>query len=215
MMMQNYWHKYESEGFYHIYNRAPDSRNIFDESEDYEFFLSRYLKYFSLYFQTYAYCLMPNHYHFLVQVQNELIIKKNIISSDRTNAITSFLNEECTINELIEDQFRRFHSSYAITFNNKNHSRGQVFMNRHKRIIETEDSKIEFLICYIHHNPVHHGFCSDFIDWNHSSYREYIKRQGTIINVEAGLGFMGGIDNFIKIHDQFKLESMLDMEIQG
>jgi hypothetical protein len=56
---------------YHIYNHANSSENIFREDENYRFFLQQYDKYLGGVVDTYAYFLMPNHFHFLVGVRNE------------------------------------------------------------------------------------------------------------------------------------------------
>jgi len=63
--------KMESGQFYHIYNHANGSENIFREEENYRFFLQQYDKYLGGAVDTIAYCQMPNHFHFLVRVRNE------------------------------------------------------------------------------------------------------------------------------------------------
>ncbi len=60
----------EPEGWYHIYNRGNEGRTIFFQSENYRYFLSKYAEYMSAYWDTYAYCLLPNHFHFAIQVKN-------------------------------------------------------------------------------------------------------------------------------------------------
>ena len=57
--------------FYHIYNRGIDSCNLFIEPDNYEYFLSLYDKYISPVADTYAWVLMPNHFHFLVRLKEE------------------------------------------------------------------------------------------------------------------------------------------------
>ncbi len=57
--------------FYHIYNRGIDSCNLFTEPDNYEYFLSLYDKYISPVANTYAWVLMPNHFHFLVRLKEE------------------------------------------------------------------------------------------------------------------------------------------------
>jgi len=64
--------KMESGQSYHIYNHANGSENIFREEENYRFFLQQYDKYLGGVVDTYAYCLMPNHFHFLVGVKDPL-----------------------------------------------------------------------------------------------------------------------------------------------
>ena len=69
-MATNYWHKLEENKAYHIYNRAAvENLNLFREDSDYKEFLEKFDKYLGPYLNTYAYCLMPNHFHFLSWVK--------------------------------------------------------------------------------------------------------------------------------------------------
>jgi putative transposase len=52
--------------YYHLFNHAIGSDNLFKEKENYLYFLRKYGIYISPVCQTYAYCLMPNHFHFLI-----------------------------------------------------------------------------------------------------------------------------------------------------
>jgi REP element-mobilizing transposase RayT len=55
--------------FYHVYNRGNNKQPIFFERRNYIHFLSLFKKYLSGYADVYAYCLMPNHFHFLIKVK--------------------------------------------------------------------------------------------------------------------------------------------------
>lgn len=59
----------EPEAYYHIYNRGNNKNNIFFEEANYSFFLKRYVKYTDAYLDTFCYCLLPNHFHFLIRVK--------------------------------------------------------------------------------------------------------------------------------------------------
>lgn len=60
----------ESDKYYHIYNHANGFENVFHCNENYLFFLNKYRFHLLPFFDTYAYCLMPNHFHFLVRVKS-------------------------------------------------------------------------------------------------------------------------------------------------
>lgn len=66
------------EKFYHIYNHANGTENLFRSDENYRYFLQRYYHFIPNVADTYAYCLMPNHVHFLIKVKNELSITEFI-----------------------------------------------------------------------------------------------------------------------------------------
>ncbi len=63
---------FESEYFYHVYNRARGIDRLFESDRDYKSFLRLVKKYVLPVSEIYAYCLMPNHFHFLVK--NKVIV---------------------------------------------------------------------------------------------------------------------------------------------
>ncbi len=56
---------------YHLYNRGINRGNIFFQERNYRYFLQLYAHHLSAYFDTFAYCLLWNHYHFAVRVKTE------------------------------------------------------------------------------------------------------------------------------------------------
>ncbi|MCX2678996.1 hypothetical protein OOZ15_03500 [Galbibacter sp. EGI 63066] len=69
--MQNNKAILSPEGTYHIYNRANGSEQLFLSDENYWYFLRKYDEYINPVADTFCYCLMPNHFHFLVRVKSE------------------------------------------------------------------------------------------------------------------------------------------------
>jgi len=55
--------------YYHIYNRGINSENLFIDKNNYEYFLNLYNKYIPTIAESFAWCLMPNHFHFLVKIK--------------------------------------------------------------------------------------------------------------------------------------------------
>jgi len=60
---------------YHIFNHANGFENIFREKENYRFFLEKYQLHISPIAETYAYCLMPNHFHLIIRIRKREEIK--------------------------------------------------------------------------------------------------------------------------------------------
>ena len=56
----------EADNFYHIYNHAVGKENLFENEQNYLFFLQKFAEYFNPVVETFAYCLMPNHFHFII-----------------------------------------------------------------------------------------------------------------------------------------------------
>ncbi|MFP4019269.1 MAG: hypothetical protein ACLFUH_08465 [Bacteroidales bacterium] len=57
--------------YYHIYNRGIDGETLFRENTNYEHFFRLYEKYIDPVADTFAWVMMPNHFHFLVRIKNE------------------------------------------------------------------------------------------------------------------------------------------------
>ncbi|MBY5958971.1 hypothetical protein KUV50_12540 [Membranicola marinus] len=55
---------------YHIYNRGNEKRQIFFQEDNFSYFLKRYQDYVKDYMDTYAYCLLDNHFHICVRVKS-------------------------------------------------------------------------------------------------------------------------------------------------
>jgi putative transposase len=67
--LEHYHTKFEEGNFYHIYNRTVDKQPMFRSDANYEYFLKKYDEYLSPVIDTYAYCLLGNHFHLLIHVQ--------------------------------------------------------------------------------------------------------------------------------------------------
>jgi hypothetical protein len=79
----------EHQRIYHVYNRGINKERIFKEEENYHFFLKRYQHYVSLFVDTYAYCLMPTHFHFVVRIKENAGFAA---SGNTSEVLTDFLN---------------------------------------------------------------------------------------------------------------------------
>lgn len=75
---------------YHIYNRTNSKEALFISGTNCLYFLKKYAMYLSVYVKTYAYCLMDNHFHVLVQVADEAAIINTIKKVERK--VTDKLN---------------------------------------------------------------------------------------------------------------------------
>lgn len=67
---------------YHIFNHANGFENLFLLKANYHYFLEKYAMYISPIAETYAYCLMPNHFHFVIRIRKQNIIEELIRIKD-------------------------------------------------------------------------------------------------------------------------------------
>ncbi|MFQ6678350.1 MAG: transposase [Fidelibacterota bacterium] len=163
---------------FHIYNHSVDEIDLFYDQDDYHYFLKKLKKnYFPDELSIFAYCLMPNHFHFC--------IKQN---SSRP----------------IYDVFNRFILSYALHFNSKYKRRGKLFANKlqHKKI-NSEEYLVD--ICpYIHRNPIRAGLVGKAEDWEFSNYHEWIGiRNGILFDDELLLHYFRKAETYKKYIENF------------
>ncbi len=206
-MSFNYWQNIEEGQTYHIYNKAISEIKLFRNGDDYLYFMSKYKEYFQHYFSTYAYCLIPNHFHLLIRMKTREEIQE-ALKNENTKSAVKYLNEEIPISVFIGNQFKRLFSSYSIKYNNKYFREGSLFVNKIKKVKVSKDGSIQRLLCYIHHNPIHHGLTQEYGEWKFSSYRDFLHTEKTIIAREEMLEWLGGNDTFVELHNLFKNDSL-------
>jgi len=193
--MRDYKPPFEPNYFYHVYNRGNNKENIFQEDKNYRFFLSKWDKYLGNFTNVWSYCLLPNHFHFLIQIPDE----------DR---LAKFSKLGKSYNQITSNQFRKFFISYTKSFNKEYNRTGSLFEKPFKRI--KVDSENYLLIHYIHHNPIHHSFTDDYTDWNYSSYSAIVGKQATKVKRDRVLEFFGSKETFIDYHKQMKNYNKID-----
>ena len=180
------------EKFYHIYNHAVGSDNLFRSHENYLFFLNKYDKYLSSVFKTYAYCLMPNHFHILIQIRSEEVIRALMPNK-----------EEIDFHKFIMQGLSNFLNSYAKAFNKQESRRGALFVDFTKRKEIANQQYFTSVVNYIHQNPIHHGFCKDAKEWEYSSFNSIISTNKTSkLERNAIFDWFGGIEQFISFHKE-------------
>lgn len=171
--MGNKREPFEPGKLFHVYNHGNASDNIFREDKNYVFFLKKYRKYILPIADTYAYCLLPNHFHFMVKVkgreQLRIFYKKKYKDKDPQ----SFQN----FADLISNQFKNFLISYAKSFNKMYNRRGSLFLDNLNRKSIDNDIYFTQLIRYIHSNPVKHGFADRVGEWPYTSYQSFLPKK--------------------------------------
>lgn len=174
--------------FYHIYNRGNNKENLFLEEKNYIYFLNKFNYYLKDKITIYSYCLMPNHFHFLIKI-NEL-------------------NEEVLEGKMskLEKAFKDFFISYAKAINKSYNRTGSLFQYKFKRKLVDDQSYLTRLIAYIHLNPVRAGIVSGITDWKYSSYSAFMLNSAEdYLKIERKevLVWYGDLQNFIKFHNNY------------
>ena len=131
----------------HVMNRGRRSEKIFFDDTDRENFLKVLQEASELYhMRISAYCLMPNHYHLLVQTPDGNLSR-------------------C---------MRHVNGVYTQRFNRQHKKEGQLFGGRYKAVLVDEDSYLLEVLRYIHRNPLKAEIFKSLDDYPWSSHNGYL-----------------------------------------
>jgi REP element-mobilizing transposase RayT len=174
--------KQSETGIYHVMLRGIDRQLIFEDSEDYIRFLDIVEECREVCnFQLYAYCLMGNHVHLLLKVQDEGL----------------------------ETIFKRIGGRYVYYYNVKYQRVGHLFQDRFKS--EPVDNNEYFLtvLRYIHQNPVKAKLCSKVEEYPFSSFAEYL-HESTFVDTEFALGIIDRSE-FVRFNNAPNSDTCLEL----
>lgn len=152
--------------FYHVMNRGLSRQDIYRSNDDYAVFLETLKESAKLFdIRIISYCLMPNHYHLLIQTP-----KGNLSRA-----------------------MRHLNGVYTQRFNRVHKKDGPLFRGRYKAILIQEDEYLKHLIRYIHLNPVHAKLVQDPVKFQWSGHTKYLKTKDEEpwLFVKLGLSFFG------------------------
>jgi putative transposase len=169
--------------FYHIYNRGTNREDIFVQERNYRYFLQLYVKHIEPAAETYAYCLLKNHFHVLARIKDAQAQDPKGLS--RPLGSIAFAN---------------FFNAYAKAINKAYGRTGSLFQHPFGRIPVLTQSYLIQLVRYIHLNPQKHGLVSDFREWPYSSYQAYLSNQPTRLQRDDVLGWFDGAQGFVAAH---------------
>ena len=156
--------------YFHIYNRGNNRENLFYEERNYEYFLKQYIKHIVPIAQTFAYCLLKNHFHIMVRIKDE-----DTIRLDKSSRLVK------SKPGLVTNQFKNFFISYAKAINKAYGRTGALFQRPFGRREVTSDEYFARLVHYIHFNPQKHRFVKNFRMYPYSSYPIIVSGQPGIV----------------------------------
>ena len=190
--------------YYHLYNRGNNSENVFIEERNYTYFLEQYSKHVVPFVDTYAYCLLRNHFHFLIRVKTESDLKREFTNHRSERLEHSERYERCKTNDDLQKAVARgiqsWFGTYAMAINKAYKRTGKLFQEHFGRIEVYSDQYFTNLIAYIHFNPQKHGFVDDFREWAWSSYGALASPSKTTLKREAVLNWFEGEALFRSFH---------------
>ncbi len=223
--------------FYHVFNRGNNGDKLFYKAENYRFFMRRLNEYLSPFVHVFAYCLLPNHFHLLVQVcdagQKALTeqqrkkalplsceaINTNIVHRRNIERTSTYFEEAKLLSNRREAKllgashaFHRLFTSYSKAINKQEGRHGSLFENPFKRKEVTNENYFANLVYYIHANPQNHGICENFRLYPWSSYEGIVSGKPATLQTKSVKDWFSSPDNFIAFHSQ-KMDIALLKEI--
>jgi len=166
-------------GIYHIYNRGVEKRKIFMSNQYYKIFIYYFFIYItplakvltsypnlpfrlqqknlSKEVEVLTYCLMPNHFHFLLKQNSK-------------DGITKFM--------------KQITNAYTEYFNKKYKRDGGLMQGKYKAATIESDKILIHISRYIHLNPVVAGLCEKIYEYQWSSINEFINNKEILCNTK-------------------------------
>ena len=129
---------------YHVIARGNEKRDVFVDAQDYRHFVATLARIAQrLQWRLWTYCLMPNHYHLVVETQEPTLARG----------------------------MRDLNGIHAQRFNRRHDRVGHLFQGRYKAFLVHKDSYLREVVRYVVLNPVRARLCGDPADWPWSSHR--------------------------------------------
>mgnify|MGYP002629499256 CR=1 FL=1 len=189
-----------TESYYHIYNRGINHEKIFYTEDNYTFFLEKIQKYVKPYSFIFAYCLMPTHFHIIIQ------IKPHIDTANFKKDIGVLLR------------------SYAQAINKSIKRSGSLFQQHTKAknllpIPYAQFQNLNYLqncFAYVHLNPVTANLVNKVEAWKFSSYHEHAglkKPQTCDIGYTREMMQISGTQGFKEIMTYYSFEQFREVEL--
>lgn len=203
--------------YYHIYNRGNNGENIFIQERNYEHFMNLYYKYIDPIAETFAYCLLRNHFHVSLKTKTEEEILETLKVSTPNQKLVgqaslvyqgpSEANKPLGSDKLgsnfLSKKFSDFFNAYAKAINNAYGRTGSLFQHPFGRVPITTDRQFWNVIAYIHQNPQKHKFVKDFREWKWSSYGILLAEKPTRLKRDIVLDWFGGKESYLELHQQW------------
>lgn len=171
--MQLTYMKFDIGNLYHVYNRGINRQKVFYRQSNYEFFLSK-LTELQAYCDILAWCLMRNHFHLLIYL-NEYLLEP--IGDSKI--------------ENLPRKIGTILSSYAQAINRQETRTGSLFQAKTKaKELKGKWANYCSFVCfnYIHQNPVKSGLAFRLEDWEYSSFKDYLEgRPHSLVNIKRAV----------------------------
>ena len=181
--------------YFHLYNRANADDPMFRQQRDYYRFLKMYEEYIAPLTETYCYCLMPNHFHFLIKMKDDKFMDYFFGLDSNSERLPNILANE----------FGKGFNSYAKYYNKKYDRKGSLFIHTFNRKPVKSMNYLTLLVCYIHLNPYRAGITEKVEGWRFNSYHNFYhdSKPPIALKMKEAIEWFDNKKNFIFVHENF------------
>jgi len=187
--------------FYHIFNRGINSCNVFLNDDNRLFFLAKVKQYLLPVADVYAYCLMPNHFHFIIRIKDDFSEEFAEEGTSPKFQTLAKLNKESGLHSeksVASKQIAKLISSYTQAFNKYHNRHGSLFERPFKRKkIESELYLLKSIV-YVHRNVLDLSYKMN--EYQFSSYKSLISNTRTSMKRKEVIELFENVENFIFVH---------------
>ena len=187
--------KFEEGLVYHVYNQGNNKQQIFFEERHYHYFLAKMEQHLIPFCHLLAYCLMPNHFHWLIRVNRLGLVQSKGLMPCSVRKLIAGDYSASFYKAQLNHQIGILLSSYTRAVNNQLNRSGSLFRcktkakngiidgfitldGRNKSLFfSPENSYMATCLEYIHQNPVKAGFVKNPVQWPYSSANEHRSSQ--------------------------------------
>lgn len=171
--------------FYHIYNRGINGGQLFFNHQNYLYFLKLIAEKINIVAEIYSYCLMQNHFHIVLKIKTEKVIRENFSEK-----------ESVEIKKIISQQFSNTFNSYSQAINKHFNRTGKLFELPFRRKEIISEQQLINAILYVNKNPVKHKITDDFLTYPYSSVNKIINGENLFICSKEVILLFNDIDDF-------------------
>ncbi|WP_417431669.1 transposase [Halpernia sp.] len=185
--------------FYHLYNRGINGCPVFLNDDNRFFFLEKVEKYLLPIADLYAYCLMPNHFHLIIRIKDNLTSETPLMETlPKFGTLAKLETGLHSDKSLASKQIAKLISSYTQAFNKYHNRHGSLFERPFKRKrIESEDYLTKAIV-YVHRNVIDLDY--EMEGYEFCSYKNIVSTAPSPVRRKEIMDLFDGIENFIDVH---------------